>query len=205
MLETKSAVSVRNDWRSASSNGKMTGSGFTVSTFRRWSHWPAKFETRVSARGSSSIRRTWRSSTTGSLSLPRSARSSSSASGMVLHRKNDRRDASSTSLRRWARPLSAVDGSRSMRNRKSGDTSIASTAAWMPLSKSPPVAAALVERVERLDVGARHRTPERPVRERRENGSRAGRLLRRRRGTADEDRPPARRSLRARSGCRGRR
>jgi hypothetical protein len=33
MLGTNSDVSVRNDWRSASSNGKMTGSGFTA-TFR---------------------------------------------------------------------------------------------------------------------------------------------------------------------------
>ena len=39
---------------------------------------------------------------------------------------------------------------------------------------------ALVEREQRLDVGARHRTPERAVRERGENRSRAGRLLRRR-------------------------
>src|SRR5258708_3347098 len=60
-------------------------------------------------------------------------------------------------------------------------------------------AAPLVERIERLDVGARHRTPERSPREPRENGSRAGRLLSGScgrpvdtPGPTDENLPPAR-------------
>ena len=44
--------------------------------------------------GSASIRRTCCSSTAGSLSLPCAARSISSSSGMLLHRKNDSREAS---------------------------------------------------------------------------------------------------------------
>ncbi len=49
---------------------------------------------------SASMRRTCSSKTLGSFSLPCSARPSSSSSGMVLHRKNDRREASSRSLTR---------------------------------------------------------------------------------------------------------
>ncbi len=44
MLATNSSVSFMNDARSASSNGKMTGSGVAVSMLRRCSHCPAKFE-----------------------------------------------------------------------------------------------------------------------------------------------------------------
>ncbi len=58
MLATNSSVSFTNAWRSASSNGKITGSGCTVSTLRRCSHCPAKLEMSASARGSASMRRT---------------------------------------------------------------------------------------------------------------------------------------------------
>ena len=51
-------------------------------------------------RGSAIIRRTCCSSTAGSLSLPCVATVSSSSSGMLLHRKNDNREASSRSLMR---------------------------------------------------------------------------------------------------------
>ena len=184
---------MRNAWRSASSNGKISGSGFTVSTFRSCSHWPAKFDTSASARRSSSIRRTWRSSTAGSFSRPCSAASSSSASGIVLHRKNESRDASSTSLIRCAAAgpgagRVALDAEQELRrheHRLDGGLDAA--------RRNPPLAAALlVERVERLDVGARHGTPERAVRERGENRARAGRLLRRPLGAADENRRAAR-------------
>src|SRR5204863_145080 len=90
------------------------------------------------------------SSVAASRSRPRSARSRSSRSGMVLHRKNESREASSTSLTRRASlagpvPVAAgacrlpgsAPGSRSMRNRNSRETSIASIAAWLLLSKSP--------------------------------------------------------------------
>ena len=55
---------------------------------------------RVGRGGSASIRRTWRASIAGALSWPFAATSSSSSSGMLLHRKNDSRDASSRSLMR---------------------------------------------------------------------------------------------------------
>ena len=65
--------------------------------------------------------------------------SSSSSSGMLLHRKNDSRDASSRSLRPdRSRPPRAPAGSRSMRNRNSGSTSMRSSADWMPPSKPLP-------------------------------------------------------------------
>ena len=57
---------------------------------------PAKFATSASARGSAIIRRTCASSTPGSRSCPAIARSSNSSSGMLVHRKNDSRDASSS-------------------------------------------------------------------------------------------------------------
>src|SRR2546422_1776967 len=53
-------------------------------------------------------------------------------------------------------------------------------------------AISLVERVQRLDIAARHRTPERAVRQRCENVSRAGRLLSAPGGLAYENRSPAR-------------
>ena len=62
-------------------------------------------------RGSPSIRRTCRSRTAGSSSCRRSATANSSSSGMLLHRKNDSRDASSRSLSRYA-PLALASAGR---------------------------------------------------------------------------------------------
>ena len=82
----------------------MNGSGSSASMSRTFSHSNAKLVVSVFERGSASMRRTCCSSTLGSLSLPCSATVSSSSSGMLLHRKNDRRDASS----RAAQPVDAA-------------------------------------------------------------------------------------------------
>ncbi len=62
------------------------------------SHWSAKLVVSDLERGSASMRRTCFSSSSGLCSLPAVAALSSSLSGPWLHRKNDRREASSTSL-----------------------------------------------------------------------------------------------------------
>ena len=67
---------------------------------RSCSHCPAKLLVSAAARGSASIRRTCRSSSTGSRRRPASADRSSASSGMLLQRKKESRDASSRSLMR---------------------------------------------------------------------------------------------------------
>ena len=82
---------------------------------RRPSHWPTKFSVNAAAFGSLSIRSTWPRSASGCAELPLLApASSSSSSGIVLHRKYDSRLASAKS--------SSLPGF-SRRNRNSGDTS----------------------------------------------------------------------------------
>ena len=84
------------------------------------------------ARGSANIRRTSFSRIGGFVNCPRSANASKRSSGMLPHRKNDKRDATSMSLRRYvfgADPACFVTGgSRWTRRRKSGSTSIRSSA-----------------------------------------------------------------------------
>src|SRR5205814_6154277 len=77
-------------------------SGLTVARFRKYSHCSAKLVTSVSARSSLSIRLTCCSRTARSLSFPPMARFKSSSSGMLLHRKKDRREASWISVMRYA-------------------------------------------------------------------------------------------------------
>src|ERR1700682_2082448 len=67
------------------------------------------------------MRRTCCSSTTGSLSLLRTARSRSSSSGMLLQRKNESREASSRSLMRYGVPGATWAGSGSVADTKTGD------------------------------------------------------------------------------------
>ncbi len=86
--------------RFSSNSGKMFGSGSQVCALRTPSHWLAKLSTSERERGSRSMRVTWRDSSAGARSCPCAARSSSVSSGMLFHRKNDRRDASSKSLSR---------------------------------------------------------------------------------------------------------
>ena len=131
MLSRNSSVSRRNASRRLSSKSgkdarigraRCAGCAGTATGRRSWS-------TNASARGSASIRRTCCSSTAGIAAACRArARSSSSSSGMLLHRKNDRREASSRSLMRYRRVRPPRRGCRSMRNRNSGLTSTRSSA-----------------------------------------------------------------------------
>ena len=83
----------------SSKSGNSSRSGVTRdSSPRSCNHWPVKFDTSASARGSASMRRTCASSTPGRRRRPAVAAFSSCSSGMLLHRKKDSRDASSTSL-----------------------------------------------------------------------------------------------------------
>ncbi len=85
---------------------------------------PAKLVTRASDLGSANMRRnSGRSSTAGLWSCPWLAASRSSSSGMLLQRKNERREASSTSVIRCTGGPPA--GSRSTRNTKFGLARIA--------------------------------------------------------------------------------
>ena len=106
------------------------------STCRSPSHCPAKFCTSASDFGSFSIRRTCASSTAGSVSRPSSASAISSASGWLLQRKYDRREASS-------RPVSALRpepgaGVSTTWKRKCGDRSTPRSANFTASSKPSP-------------------------------------------------------------------
>ena len=121
--------------------GNFCGSGLMLSRLRISSHWPAKFSAIANAFGSASIRFTCASSTAGVLSWRRSASDSSS---LVGHRVPEE----------VAQPRGQLDvrdpvhlardrsgsRSRSMWNRKCGDTSIAWIARAMPCSTDCPSA-----------------------------------------------------------------
>ena len=81
--------------RSSSKLGKRSGSGLKLSRLRSSSHCPAKFSTNATDLGSSSMRRTCASITSGLWSLRSPANRNSSWSGMLLQRKYERREASS--------------------------------------------------------------------------------------------------------------
>ena len=69
--------------------------------------------------------------------VPPAAGSISSSSGMLLQRKNDSRDASSTSATRYGVPGAMPAGSRSGRNTNEGLARMRRSANPMPVSKSP--------------------------------------------------------------------
>ena len=101
MLSKNSSVSRWKAFRRLSSkSGNRFTTGSLVFSDRTFSHWPVKLVISASDFGSASMRRTCFSSTAGSLSLPCAARSISSSSGMLLHRKKDSREASARSLTR---------------------------------------------------------------------------------------------------------
>ncbi len=81
-----------------SKSGKMFTAGSVAAMPRMFNHWPVKFCTSACERGSAIMRSTCCLSTFGSCSLLAEASVINSLSGMLLHRKNDRRDASSRSL-----------------------------------------------------------------------------------------------------------
>src|SRR5262249_48109935 len=78
----------------------------------------------------------------------------SSSSGMLLHRKNDRREASSASVRRYAVPGAAVSGCPSKRNRKLGLTRMLRSASSRPYSKlaGPPPASRTPSRYRAIGI-----------------------------------------------------
>ena len=123
--------------------GNATGSGTTFASVRRYNHWPPKLSTSALPLSSASMRRTCCSTTAGLRSSLRSASRSSSSSGMLLHKKNDSLEASARSSSGYAVPGRASDGSRSMRNRKSGEINNRSSAAWIPAMKLPSLRPAL--------------------------------------------------------------
>ena len=80
---------------------EILGRGFHLRQFAQTEPLPGKIGDQRSATSeSASMRRICCSSTLGSLSLPLTATSRSSSSGMLLHRKNDSREASARLLRR---------------------------------------------------------------------------------------------------------
>ena len=179
-LSRNSSVSLTNAVRRLSSNhGYLRlASGVSSQTLRTCSHWLKKFCTSaVRARGSASMRRTCRSNTFASRSFPRIARSSSSSSGMLLHRKNDRRDASSTSGDAIGRARLHAGGIGFDAKQKIG-------ADEQPLERRADAgfevalgAPGLVEAEQRLHVVVRRRPAIRAPRQRRENLRRARRFL----------------------------
>ena len=158
----------------------------------------AKLSTSACERGSRSIRRTCRSSTAGLPTACRlTARSSSSSSGMLLHRKNDSRDARSRSLD----ADTAVPGSERSRARarrgtgSSAPTGCGAARAGCPRRsrrrRGPPCR----KSSSVLHLGVRDRAAIGAARERGQNRRRARLLGSRacRRWPADEDLPAARR------------
>jgi len=93
--------------------------------------------------GIASMRRTCASRTAGSVRRPCSATRSSSSSGTLLQRKNDRREAASTPPRRLGRARRHARRSRSTRNTNRGAARIRWSPASIPASKV--ACAALVE------------------------------------------------------------
>ena len=139
-LPKNSSVSRMNACRNVSSKvGNASRSGALFSRFRSASHWSGKFFVNAFERSSASIRRTCASSTPGARSRFRLARFSSSSSGMLLHRKNDRREASSVSAMRYGVPAATVNGSRSGRNTNEGLARIRRSANSTPALKDAPV------------------------------------------------------------------
>ena len=122
--------------------------------------------------------------------------SSSSSSGMLLHRKNESRDASSRSLMRYGVSGATSAGSRSTRNRNSGLTSRPLQRRARCRRRSRLLAPSRVEREQRLQVRVGHRPAVGAARQRREDlvahAASVGRLSRR----------PAREDPLAGSACR---
>jgi hypothetical protein len=139
-LSINSSVSWRNDClRLSSKSGKRRRSGVTDSKFLRWSHWPAKFVTKLLDLESAKRRSACSRRISGSLNFPAIARSRSSSSGKLLHKKNESRLANSRS-EMWYAFFSKFLGSRSTRNRNSGLTSMDDSVRSIPPSKPPSCA-----------------------------------------------------------------
>jgi len=89
--------------------------GSAVFSPRTFNHCPVKLVMKACDFESASIRWTCFSNTAGFLRRPCAATSMSSSSGMLLQRKNERREASARSLTRYALPAATPAGSCSSR------------------------------------------------------------------------------------------
>ncbi len=81
--------------------GNAVGSTWCASSSRMPSHWPAKLATKVAARGSWSMRPTSEVSVASARRLFDCAAANKGASGMLLQRRYERRDASSYASTGW--------------------------------------------------------------------------------------------------------
>ena len=132
-LEINSRISVSKLLRIAVL--KLVSMGSTLSSSSRLSQPSAKFSTSARARSSLSIRATCACMTAGCDSLLAAARSTNVWSGPVLHRKKDRREASSKSVSK--RDCVTCSGVGNARYRKSGLDNTAVTNSVTPESKPP--------------------------------------------------------------------
>ena len=161
---------------------------------RRCSHWPAKLldqRARPSDRRACAAPAARARPGVSQLSL-RCASCSSSSSGMLLHRKNDSREASSRSLTRYGVRAASVGGSCSTRKTNLGSRACAAARAGCRCRRCP-CCGLVVELEQRLEVAVVDRPPVRAPRQRREDAARTRLLVRGRRRLADEDPAAARR------------
>ena len=120
---------------------------------RRFSHWPAKFVTSASERGIGQhpLDLLFEDGRIAQLVLARPA-SSSSSSGMLLHRKNDRREASSRSLMRYFCPGRDAGRLNFFAEHKFGIRQDAAKRHFDALIEQPVVSALLIEAQQHLSV-----------------------------------------------------
>ena len=166
--------------------GNFCGSGLMLSRLRISSHWPAKFSAIAKAFGSASMRLTWASSTAGAPQAPPLGQRQQL---VVRHRVPQEVAQPRGQLHVGDRdgPWSdrSASRSRSMWNRKCGETSMAWIASAIPCSVVWPSAlasatnflsAATSARVDRAPVGAARQRREDPVdaQRRRSSGRKSG-------------------------------
>ena len=151
------------------SRGTRSSCGSMFFRLRRYSHCPAKLvDERLGLRIGQHASDLLLAARPACAACPARRRCSSSSSGMLLHRKNDSRDASSRSLSGYTVPGAALAGSRSTRNTNFGLASMRCSASWMPRSKFPSRRPVAIERHQPLRCRRRW-----PARDRR--GARASR------------------------------
>ncbi len=160
--------------------GNNFGSGCTESRVVRFSHFIAKLVTRLEALGSASMRLTCFSNAPGLVKPPAAASVSSSSSGPVFHRKNERREASSRSVR-----ANSAFGRCALRARESrGRENPGWPGRPPPPARFPdrscrhPCAPGFIKRHEAGHIFGGHRPAERAPRQVFRNLLRAGRLAR---------------------------
>src|SRR5881296_1533113 len=92
------------------------GSGLTASRSAMFSHFMAKLVTKLDALGSAIMRVTCLSNAPGLVNPPAAASVSSGSSGPVFHRKKERREANSRSVRASNRPIEELRAGQDRRH-----------------------------------------------------------------------------------------